>query len=266
VEAQQVRQAHDADQRMRRFQARNRLVVVQHAVGQEGIEVPAFDQPGARLRCVICSVRCSTAHSVLVVARHEVERVFLGRGRQQRQAADVVQQAGQVGFLDVRVLHLLGHVARDHGGGERTFPEAAQVGAARMGEAVEGLEHRFADDQRLDHVGAERHQRLLEADRALVAVVGRAVGDGEYLAGHRRILGDEGGQLRHASVVGLQVLNQLNEYLRHCRQTGNQQAIANIMVRLMHRIKRSWGPGNVVLKNYTNIKSRSNLIASKISF
>ncbi|EEF23783.1 conserved hypothetical protein, partial [Ricinus communis] len=91
---------------------------------------------------------------------------------------------------------------------------------------------------RLDHVGAERDQRLLQADGALIAVVGRAVGHGQDLAGHRRVLGDEGGQLRHAGVVRLQVLNQLDEYLRHGRQTGNQQSIANIMVRLlMHRIK-----------------------------
>jgi hypothetical protein len=155
-----------------------------------------------------------------------------------RPAADVVQQAGQIGFLDVRVLHLLGDVARDDGGGERAFPEAAQVGAARMREAVKGLEYRFADHQRLDHVGAERHQRLFEAHGALVAVVGRAIGDGQDLAGHGRVLGDQGGEFRHAGVVGLQVLNQLDEYLRHGRQTGNQQSIANIMVRLlMHRIK-----------------------------
>ncbi|WP_164666714.1 hypothetical protein, partial [Pseudomonas viridiflava] len=43
-------------------------------------------------------------------------------------------------------------------------------------------------------------------------------------------------------VIRLQVLDQLNEYLRHGRQTGNQQSIANVMVRLMHRIQlcRQW--------------------------
>ena len=174
----QVRQAHDADQRVGRFQARARLVVVQHRIGQEGIEVPAFDQPGARFGVGDLQGALLDRAQVFVVARGEIEGVFLRRGGQQREPADVVQQAGQVGFLDVRVVHALGQVARDDGGGERILPEAAQVGAAGMGEVVEGLEHRFADHQRLDHVGAERHQRLLEADRAGGAVVGRAVGDG----------------------------------------------------------------------------------------
>jgi len=227
----QVRQAHDADQGVGVFQAAARLVVVQHRIGQEGVEVPAFDQPGARFRVRDLQRALFDGAQVLVVACGEIEGVFLGRGGQQRQPADIVQQARQVGFLDVGILHALGQVARDHGGRQRMLPEGAQVGAAGMGEVIEGLEHRFADHQRLDHVGAKGDQRLFEAHAAAAgAMVGRAVGDPEDLAGHAGVFGNQRGQLLHAQIVGLQVLYQLDEYLRHGRQTGNQQAIANIMV------------------------------------
>ena len=226
----QVRQAHDADQRVARLEARARLMVIQHGVGQEGIEVPALDQPGACFGVGDLHGALLDRAQVFVVARGKIEGVFFRRGGQQRQAADIVQQAGQVSFLEVRVFHPLGQLARDDGGGKRTFPERAQVGAARMREVVKGLEHRFADDQRLDRVGAEGGQRLLKADGAAGAMVSRAVGHRQDFAGHAGIVRNERGQLRHAEVVGLQVLDQLDEYLRHRRQTGNQQSIANIMV------------------------------------
>ena len=106
---------------------------------------------------VICRVRCSTAHRSSSSRAVKLKRVFLGRRGQQGQAADVVQQAGQVGFFGLRIVHAARHVARQHGGGERILPERAQVGRAGIREAVEGLEHRFADHQGLDHVGAQRH-------------------------------------------------------------------------------------------------------------
>jgi hypothetical protein len=65
---------------------------------------------------------------------------------------------------------------------------------------------------------------------AAAAVVGRAVGDGQDLARHAGILGDQRGQFRHAQVVRLQVRKQLDEDLRHGRQTRNQQAVADILV------------------------------------
>ncbi len=204
------------------LQARARLMVVEHGVGQEGVQVPAFDQPGARFRVRDLQRALFDGAQVFVVARGEVEGVFLGRRRQQREPAHIVQQARQIGFLDVRVLHVLGQVARDDGRRQRIFPERAQVGAARMGEVIKGLEYRLADDERLDHVRAQRHERLLQAHGAAVAVVGRAVGDGEDLAGHASVLGDQCSELLHAQIVGLQVLDQLDEYLRHGRQTGNQ--------------------------------------------
>ena len=114
-------------------QAAARLVVVQHRVGQEGIEVPAFDQPGARFGVGDLQRALLDRAQVFVVARGEVEGVFLGRGGQQRQAADVVQQAGQVGFLELRVVHALRQVARDDGRGQRILPEARAGRCCRNG-------------------------------------------------------------------------------------------------------------------------------------
>ena len=235
--AQQVRQAHDADQGMTGLQARQRFMVIQHAVGQEGIELPALDQPGARFG--MRDLQGALLHSAQggIVARREIERVFLRRRGQQGQAAHVVQQACQIRFLDVRIGHGLGQRARHDGDRQRAFPEGAQIRAAGMGKAVEGLEDRFADDQGLDHVRAQRHERLFQADDLALAMVGRAVGHAEDLAAHARIPGDQGGQLRHAGIVGLQVGDQFDEDLRHGRQAGNQQAIANILIRLLHRIR-----------------------------
>jgi hypothetical protein len=159
---------------------------------------------------------------VFVIARVEVERVFArGRG-QQRQAAHVVQQAGQVRFLVVDVLHGAGQVTRDHGGRQRVLPEGAQVGAAGVREIIEGLEDRVADDQRLDHVGAERDERLLQVHGAAGPVVRRTVGHGQQLDGHAGVVGNQGGQFGHAKVVSLEVAEQLDKNLWHGRQTGNQ--------------------------------------------
>jgi hypothetical protein len=174
---------------------------------------------------------------VFVVARGEVEAVFLGGGGQQGQAADVVQQAGQVGFLGLRIIDMARQVARQHGRQQRVFPERAQVGRAGIREAVESLEYRVADHQGLDHVGAQRHPGLLEIGLAAAAMIGRAVGDREDLAGHAGILGHQCGQLGHAEVVGLQVGQQLDEDLRHGRQPRDQQAIADILVWLMVGLK-----------------------------
>ena len=219
------------------LQARQRFMVIQHTVGQEGIEMPALDQPGARFG--MRDLQGALLHRAQggIVARHEIECVFLRRRGQQGQAAHVVQQSRKVRFLDVRIGHGLGQRARHDGGRQRAFPEGAQIRAAGMGKAAEGLEHGFADDQGLDHVRAQRHERLFQADDLALAMVGRTVGHAEDLAGHARILGDQGGQLRHACIVGLQVGDQLDENLRHGRQAGNQQAIANILIRLMHRIR-----------------------------
>ena len=238
VGGHQVRQAHDADQGMGRFQALARFVVVEHGVGQEGVELPALDQPGARFGVGDLQRALLDRAQVLVVARGEVEAVFLGRGRQQRQAPDVVQQPGEVGLFQVRIRDAVRDLARDHRRGQRVLPERAQVGAARMGEIIKGLEHRIADDQGLDHVGAERHQRLLQVGGAAAAVVSRAVGDRQQLAGHPRILGDQLGQLFHSQVVGLQMPEQLDENLRHRRQPGNKQAMSNVLVWLVHGLDR----------------------------
>jgi hypothetical protein len=159
---------------------------------------------------------------VFIVARGEVETVFLGRGSEQRQAANVVQQAAQISFFGMRIIEHARHIACDHGRAQGIFPERAQVDAAGVRKAVEGLEDRLADHQRLDHVGAERHQRLLEIGAARAAVVGRAVGHAEQLGGHAGVLADQGGEFGHAEVVGLQMLDQLDQDLRHGRQTGNE--------------------------------------------
>ena len=222
---------------MRRFQALARLVVVQHGVGQEGIELPALDQPGARFRVRDLQGALFDGAQVLVVARREVERVFLGRRREQREAADVVQQAGEIRLFRLRILDAARDFARQHGGRQRILPERAQVGGAGIREAVEGLEDGVADDQRLDHVRAQRHHRLLEVRLAAVAVVRGAAGDGEDLARHAGILGNQRGQFGHAQIVRLQVRKQLDEDLGHGRQARDQQAIADVLVWLMYGFK-----------------------------
>ncbi|MNT04725.1 hypothetical protein D3C72_1393150 [compost metagenome] len=114
--AQQVRQAHDADQGMARLQARQRFMVIQHAVSQEGIEMPALDQPGARFG--MRDLQGALLHRAQggIVARREIEGVFLRRRGQQGQAAHVVQQARQIRFLGVRIGHGFGQRARHDGG------------------------------------------------------------------------------------------------------------------------------------------------------
>ena len=103
-----------------------------------------------------------------------------------------------------------------------------------MGEATEGLKHGLADDQRFDHVGAQRGERLEQSDLATAPVVGRAVGHGKHLGRHASVIGDQFGQLGHAGVVGLAQFNQLEQNLRHGRQPRYQQAIANVLVSLRH--------------------------------
>ena len=82
MRCQQMRQQHDADQRMGATEARGALMVVEHAVGHERVEVPALDQPGAGFGVGDLQRALFDRTEAGIVRRQEAGCIFLGRGRQ----------------------------------------------------------------------------------------------------------------------------------------------------------------------------------------
>ena len=82
IVAQQVRQQDDADQGMRIAEPGRGLMVIEHAVRKEGVQVPAFDQPCAGLLVGDFQRSFLDLAENLVVLGEEIGGVFPGRGRQ----------------------------------------------------------------------------------------------------------------------------------------------------------------------------------------
>ena len=114
-----------------------------------------------------------------------------------------------------------------------------------MGNRAQTLTHRLADQQRFKRVGTECQQRLLKAGSAAGAVAGCAVGHRKNPGAHASVAGNQRRQFRHVKIVGLQMLDQLDEDLRHGRQARNQQPMTKILIRSIHHLEHSrslgWG-------------------------
>ena len=211
-----------------------RFMMVEHTVGEERVEVPAIGEDCTGLGVRHVEQVMFDVAQLVVVPCEENESIFLGCRGQQCQAADVVQQSGQIGFFRVAVADLGGDFPGQGSDGQRVFPEGTQIGPVGMREVVENLHHRLVDDEGADHVGAECRKRGFQSGRPSAAVIGRAVGDSEYLAGQSGIAGNQVGQCAHACVIGLAGFHQFEKNLGHDRQTGREQAATDIGFKLMH--------------------------------
>ena len=108
-------QHYDAYQRMGADDALGAFMVIQRAVGQERIELPAFDQPGTGFGMRDLQGALLDGAQAGIVGGHEAGRILARRCRQQGQASDVVQQAGKIGFFRMQITHVGCDVARHHG-------------------------------------------------------------------------------------------------------------------------------------------------------
>ena len=84
-------------------------MVVQDAVGHERVQVPALHQPGTGLGMRDLQRELLYLTQFFIVQRPEIQAVFIGGRRQQRQSPDVMHQARQISFFGASVGHFFGN-------------------------------------------------------------------------------------------------------------------------------------------------------------
>ncbi len=216
-----VGQPDELRQRAGRRNLGGRRVMEQDRVGKRGVELPAIDQPGAGFR-VADAESGGLACRQRRLAGRIAQRCRIGRAkrRQQQQFADVVQQAGQVGFFGTAVAGFGGQRAGQFGDRQRMPPKGGQFAGGSDRIAFEQAAQRQAGRNRADHPGAQRHQAGIQAVQFAAPAQGRRIGGGQHARRQAGIAGDQVGQLAHRRLFTVDQLHQTQQHLRRRRHAA----------------------------------------------
>jgi hypothetical protein len=148
---------------------------------------------------------------------------------------DIVQQAGQVGFVRPVIAGCGGEASRQLGNQQRVAPERREIDRPRRLPFVEKTLHRQAGGNRTYQTRTKGHQATLDTLQLLAAADRRRVGCRQNAGAQTGILLDQPGELGHRRAVIIDQLQQPQQNLRRRGYSPRLHGLSDGLRQAMHR-------------------------------